>query len=357
MRPSMTAVLNEICARHRPTWCSRTARAWRASRCSRRSIAFRWCWTSSTSIRGSGATWRPPAGRRCRGSTAARPRRSAPSKRAPPQRAVASLVVNEREADNRARAGAGGQRAACWPTASSSTGCGRRGPPRGSPRVVFCGVMSYAPNDQGMTWFVARCGRWCAPRGRTRRSPSSAPIRHRRSDRSASGDPSITVTGRVPDVREWLWGSAVGIAPLHVARGVQNKALEAIAAGLPIVITDAVAGGLPQAALLASSVSNTPEQFAQQTIDLLSMSPSERRARAASADLSHLTWSSVLSHCGLSSSTRHHRAGMMSCEWLRYTVSVLTTVLSRNHDRVILQSETASSAPLAFVFVIARRTS
>ena len=57
-------------------------------------------------------------------------------------------------------------------------------------------------------------------------------------------DHTIELTGRVPDVRPWLWESAVAIAPLHVARGVQNKALEAIACGLPIVITSAVAAGL-----------------------------------------------------------------------------------------------------------------
>ena len=87
--------------------------------------------------------------------------------------------------------------------------------------------------------------------------------------RYARGDPSIEVTGRVADVREWLWDSAVGIAPLHVARGVQNKALEAIAAGLPIVMTDAVAGGLPRDAASASLVANTPRYFAAHVLDLL----------------------------------------------------------------------------------------
>jgi glycosyltransferase involved in cell wall biosynthesis len=107
-------------------------------------------------------------------------------------------------------------------------------------------------------------------------------------------DPSITVTGRVPDVREWLWESAIGIAPLHVARGVQNKALEAIAAGLPIVLTEAVAGGLPLEAAYASRVANTPEQFAGHVLELLSKTPDERRAMAASADFSKLTWARTL---------------------------------------------------------------
>ena len=95
-------------------------------------------------------------------------------------------------------------------------------------------------------------------------------------------------------MRDWLWGAAVGIAPLHVARGVQNKALEAIAAGLPIVITEAVAGGLPPAAAAASLVANTPPRFAAHITDLLAKPASERRAMAARSDLSGLTWARTL---------------------------------------------------------------
>ena len=75
---------------------------------------------------------------------------------------------------------------------------------------------------------------------------------------------------------------------------MQNKALEAIAAGLPIVITEAVAGGLPPAAAYASRVANTPAHFAGHLLDLLSQSPAERRAMALSADFSDLAWSRTL---------------------------------------------------------------
>jgi glycosyltransferase involved in cell wall biosynthesis len=107
-------------------------------------------------------------------------------------------------------------------------------------------------------------------------------------------DPSVTLTGRVADVRDWLWGAAVGIAPLHVARGVQNKALEAMAAGLPVVMTEAVACGLPLEAAPASLVANVPGRFADHIVDLLARSPLERRAMAARSDLSSLTWSRTL---------------------------------------------------------------
>lgn len=167
-------------------------------------------------------------------------------------------------------------------------------PPSRRPRVVFCGVMNYAPNLEGMCWFVREV--W--PLVRAQRTDATLAIVG--SDPPATlrtlcaGEPSIAVTGRVADVREWLWDSAVSIAPLHVARGLQNKALEAIAAGLPIVITEAVAGGLPPEAAHASLVADTPRRFADHVIDLLGRSPEERRTMAEAADLSHLTWPRAL---------------------------------------------------------------
>jgi hypothetical protein len=67
-----------------------------------------------------------------------------------------------------------------------------------------------------------------------------------------------------------------------------------MAAGLPIVMTDAVAGGLPAEAMPAARVANTPEAFAEHLLDLLGQSPAARRNIAASGDLSALTWSRTL---------------------------------------------------------------
>lgn len=207
--------------------------------------------------------------------------------------AVAALVVNAREASVACELAP----AANVRVLNNGIEIGRLcppGPPADSSQVVFCGVMNYAPNDEGMQWFVRQV--W--PTVRAARPDATLAIVG--SDPTAAlkalcaGDASIQITGRVPDVRDWLWGSAIGIAPLHVARGVQNKALEAIAAGLPIVITEAVASGLPEVTAYASSVGNTPEQFAAHVVGLLGISPDARRARARSADLSGLTWPRTL---------------------------------------------------------------
>jgi len=208
-------------------------------------------------------------------------------------RAVASLVVNEREAGN-ARALSASANVRVLANGVELERLRPPHPPAASRRVVFCGVMSYAPNADGMAWFVEKV--W--PLIRTAQPDATLAIVG--SDPSPSlralpkHDASITVTGRVPDVRPWLWDSAVGIAPLQVARGLQNKALEAIAAGLPIVMTGAVAGGLPASAAPASRVANTPDDFAAQVLNLLSLTPEQRRTIARAANLGELTWTHTL---------------------------------------------------------------
>jgi sugar transferase (PEP-CTERM/EpsH1 system associated) len=209
------------------------------------------------------------------------------------RRASTSLVVNARESDL-ARALAPDANLQVISNGVELDRLRPPGPPAAAPRLIFCGVMNYAPNAEGIAWFVEKV--W--PLIRARRADATLAIVG--ADPSASlrtqchGDSSITITGRVPDVRDWLWESAVAIAPLHVARGVQNKALEAIAAGLPIVMTEAVAGGLPPAAAYASLVANTPPRFADHVLALLARAPEERRRIAQSADLSGLTWSRTL---------------------------------------------------------------
>jgi sugar transferase (PEP-CTERM/EpsH1 system associated) len=206
--------------------------------------------------------------------------------------AAAAIVVNEREAAV-ARQLAPEANIHVVPNGVETRHLRPAGAPPATSRIVFCGVMNYAPNDHAMQWFVRHV--W--PLVRAERPDATLAIVG--SDPTAAlqtvcaPDQAIHITGRVADVREWLWESAVAIAPLQVARGVQNKVLEAVAAGLPVVITDAVAAGLPPLAA-AVSVANDAESFARRVLDYLSLSPAERRARAATADLRGLEWSSTL---------------------------------------------------------------
>jgi sugar transferase (PEP-CTERM/EpsH1 system associated) len=99
--------------------------------------------------------------------------------------------------------------------------------------VVFTGAMDYLPNVDAATWFAAevlpRLRRdWPALRFHiVGRNPSSAV--------SALASEAVNVTGTVPDVRPYLQHAAVVVAPLRLARGIQNKILEAMAMGRPVV--------------------------------------------------------------------------------------------------------------------------
>ena len=99
--------------------------------------------------------------------------------------------------------------------------------------VVFTGAMDYWPNIDAVVWFASEvlpALRAARPQVRfyiVGRSPSAAVV-------ALKGD-HVTVTGTVADVRPYLQHAAVVVAPLRLARGIQNKILEAMAMARPVV--------------------------------------------------------------------------------------------------------------------------
>lgn len=99
--------------------------------------------------------------------------------------------------------------------------------------LVFTGAMDYWPNIDAVTWFVEEMlpllmKNWPSARFYiVGRSPTGAVV--------ALAGKDVVVTGTVPDVRPYLRHAAVVVAPLRLARGVQNKVLEAMAMALPVV--------------------------------------------------------------------------------------------------------------------------
>ena len=110
-------------------------------------------------------------------------------------------------------------------------------------RIVFTGNMSYRPNVDAVQHLVTAV----LPRIRQEipdvqlwivgMDPSPA-VR-----RLADGD-RVVVTGRVDDVRPYFDSAAVAVAPLRVARGLQNKVLEAMAMRVPVVASPAAFAGI-----------------------------------------------------------------------------------------------------------------
>jgi sugar transferase (PEP-CTERM/EpsH1 system associated) len=112
--------------------------------------------------------------------------------------------------------------------------------------IVFTGQMDYRPNIEAVTWFVETIlphVRVAHPQARfaiVGRAPSEAV-------KALARQPGVIVTGEVADVRGWLAAASVVVAPLKLARGIQNKVLEAMAMARPVVASRAAAEGIDHA--------------------------------------------------------------------------------------------------------------
>jgi len=209
------------------------------------------------------------------------------------RRSATTLVVTDRERDS-LMAIAPAASVAVIPNGVDVAALRPPDPPSPAPIVVFCGVMNYPPNVDGAVWLARDI--WplvqrARPDARLEivGSHPTAAVRG-----LASASAGVTVTGHVADVRAHLWQAAVAAAPLRTARGVQNKVLEAVAAGLPVVTTPVVMRGLPAQVRAACTSAETAEQFAAGLVAQLAAPPASRRATAAGANLDSLTWSTCL---------------------------------------------------------------
>jgi glycosyltransferase involved in cell wall biosynthesis len=156
--------------------------------------------------------------------------------------------------------------------------------------VVFTGAMDYWPNVDAVTWFA----RDVLPRLVARvptlrfvivgRSPAPAV-------QALAGD-QVVVTGTVPDVRPYLQHAAVIVAPLRLARGIQNKVLEAMAMGRPVVATAACAAPIEAVEGRELLTASDAEGLAGQVAALLA-DPSRATAVGQAARervLRHFSW-------------------------------------------------------------------
>jgi sugar transferase (PEP-CTERM/EpsH1 system associated) len=140
--------------------------------------------------------------------------------------------------------------------------------PAGTTNLVFTGTMDYWPNGDAVTWFSQRV----MPLMRRAKPHTHFHIvgaGPTRAVRQLARLPHVHVTGRVPDVRPFIAHADAVVAPLRVARGIQNKVLEAMAMGRPVVATpDAFEGlrALPGRDLLVCA---TPEEMFRSLLDIV----------------------------------------------------------------------------------------
>ena len=133
------------------------------------------------------------------------------------------------------------------------------------PLIVFTGQMDYTPNIDAVTWFA----RAVLPSIRTRVAEARFAIVGRAPTAAvkALAGEAVIVTGAVPDVRGWLASASVCVAPLQIARGIQNKVLEAMAMARPVIVSREAAEGIDHGG--AIRIADGAEAFADEVVGLI----------------------------------------------------------------------------------------
>ena len=165
----------------------------------------------------------------------------------------------------------------------------------GAPTAIFTGDMSYFPNEEAVIYFARSvfplirrsvAGARFLIVGRNP-GPKVQKLRHIE---------GVEVTGFVPDVRTYLARAQVAVAPFMIAAGIQNKILEAMAYGLPVVATPRTAQGLSADVADMVEMGSTAEELASKIVLLLRDFPLARsrgmESRRRVAD--HYSWDCAL---------------------------------------------------------------
>ena len=149
-----------------------------------------------------------------------------------------------------------------------------------APDLVFVGAMDYRANIEAVQFFVGEVfGALRAQHPQLRfaivgANPTSAV-------RALGAHEGVFVTGRVDDVRPWLAAAQMSVAPLSVARGMQNKVLEAMAMAKPVIASSGAATGIKCTPGHDILVADTPKAYLDQANALLAQPAFARKIGAA----------------------------------------------------------------------------
>lgn len=185
--------------------------------------------------------------------------------------------------------------------------------------LVFLGKMSYHPNVAGVLWFC----REVLPRIHQQRPDVRLQIVGRdpvAQVQALASDPRIEVTGTVDDVRPYLQQAALSVNPMVSGSGIQNKLLEAMACGAPVIATRLAAAALQAKPGDDLLVADSPQEFAGSTLEALE-SPGRRSQLGLNGRLyveSCHNWSMIAEELesiyytliGVDYEAEHHRIGI-----------------------------------------------
>lgn len=152
-------------------------------------------------------------------------------------------------------------------------------PPASEPRIILSGNMRYAPNHDAAVFLLEEIldrvaaqvpGVQCLIVGADPKDSLK---------QLAQRKPNVQITGYVDDLMGWLQGAMVAVCPLRLGSGMQFKAIEPLAGGVPVVATSRVARPLGASHERELLVADDAESFAEQVVRLIQQ-PEWRRALA-----------------------------------------------------------------------------
>ncbi|HSL95588.1 MAG TPA: glycosyltransferase [Thermoleophilia bacterium] len=155
--------------------------------------------------------------------------------------------------------------------------------------IVMCGVMATYTNVDAAAWFarevfplvereVPEAAFWIVGR------------QPQRELRALARPPRVVVTGEVDDVYDWLLRAEVGVVPLRIGAGMQNKLLQAMAAGLPVVATPVANEGIQAEDGAQLWLREEPRAFADAVIALLRDRAARERLGTAARAFVERSW-------------------------------------------------------------------
>ena len=140
--------------------------------------------------------------------------------------------------------------------------------PAGAKILVFTGAMDYWANADAVFWFAEQV----FPLIRSRDPAAQFFIvgaRPTEAVHALGQREGITVTGSVKDIRPYLAHANLAVAPLRIARGIQNKVLEAMAMGKPVIVSPAAIEGIAAEGDLDVATVDSPTDWAEVAVRML----------------------------------------------------------------------------------------
>jgi sugar transferase (PEP-CTERM/EpsH1 system associated) len=162
-----------------------------------------------------------------------------------------------------------------------------------TPIYVFAGAMDYWPNIHAAIWFAEEI----FPKIKQQvanacfyivgMNPSDEVLK-------LAEIPNVFVTGSVDDIRPYIACATISVAPLRIARGIQNKVLEAMAMAKPILATKNALNGIDIPEEFSPVVAETVDEMVDGALTLLNSSDKEKGVKARQYVLEHYNWDTNL---------------------------------------------------------------